>query len=128
MNILDIANVQDCITSLDITARHDGRFLHEWIIGENAGHQLPHCMTRDILQGRISLHYLSINWHGTPNGRGQPEMGWAFNGEKIPKELLEAEITNLRMQCRNGVSFWVSADIEMVPLMAEMIINTFKEE
>lgn len=125
MNLLDIAKVQNCITSLSITARSNGVYLHEWIIGEYARFTHSHHMARDIQDGKISLHDLNINWHGTAKGNGLPVMGWGLNGSEIPEELLNAEITELKMQCRNGVTFWVTVDIELQPITAEMIKATF---
>lgn len=128
MNLLDIAKVQPCITSLDITARNEGRFLHRWLIGERASRYIPDSMRWDVRSGKISLHPMNINWHDTAKGNGQPEMGWGLNPDGIPDELLYAEITNLGMQCRDGISYLVTVTVEMNPLTAEMVIATFKEE
>lgn len=128
MNIYDIANVQPCITSLSITGRNNGNYLHRWIIGDYARATITRFVRRDIQLGNTSLHDLNINWHHTVKGNDQPEMSWGFNPAGIPEELLNAEITHLMMRCHDGVSWWIEVDVEMSPLTAEMIITTFKEE
>lgn len=123
MNILDISRVAWTITRLDVTARaEDTRFLHRWIIGEKPPHiKEGGRMFWEVRRGEISIVKRKINGHCDRKANGQPEMGWGLDEKALPCELLEAEITRLDMRCSDGVTYTVSVDVLMSPIMAEML-------
>lgn len=116
MTIKDVAKVQWAITKLDITARNNGAYLHRWIFEENTEMQ-PVGIWRDVSGGKLSLVPVKINAHGDRKANGQPEMGWGLKEETVPAELLNAEITHLNMNCRDGITYTVSVDVE-IPMLA----------
>lgn len=97
MTLLDIAKVQPAITELDITARDENLlYVHRWIIGENASEK-PMGIWRDVQDGKLTVISESVNAFGQKKGNGQPEIGYAFRPDAVPKELLTAPVTHLSM-------------------------------
>lgn len=122
ITIRNIADVTWTITRLDITARdEESRYLHRWIIGENAPHVGHGKLFWDIATGKVSDIKKKINVHNNQKKNGQPEIGWGIDDTSIPAELLDAEITKLGMRSRDGIEYEVTVDVLLPLLMVEIL-------
>lgn len=123
ITLRELFDVTWSITRVELTARSSGdlSLLHQFWLGDQCDREhLPPGLVHDWAKDAITLSPRKINEHGEP-GRGGPEIGWGLKKRSIPDELLDAEIVHLRMQCRDGITYTVSADIIMQELQIEML-------
>lgn len=114
------------ITELTITARAPNmRFLHErWYAPDAERRETTHQMY-DRLDGKLTVRNIKINAHGD-NARNGPEMGWGVKEELLPKLLIDAPVTHLRMTsafASTGGGVHVRVDVELKELQAQVLIQ-----
>lgn len=129
ITLRDIFDVAWTITRVEITARDPNlRLLHIFWIGEQCDRDhLPRGCVRSWEQGEMTLSDRSINVHGDAKGK-LPEMGWGYKNKSIPEELMDAEVTRLSMNSRNGISCVVSIDVTLQPLTVDKLKAEMRED
>ena len=126
ITLRDLFDVTWTITRLELAVRDEQlRLLYRAMIGKDCDRD--HISTKTLTlygwtKGTLVLSNRKINAHGDASRRG-PEMGWGYKDGSVPDQLLDAEITHLGMQCADGITYTVYADVA-VPAMTAEIIKT----
>ena len=113
MTLGDLFDAMWSISSVQITCRDDGKFMHSFYFDpeEPRGNGLR----IDIASEKVTYIVGPINVHG---GR---EMGWGYKRGTIPNELMNAEIDHLGI-ANYQRGYDVRIDTEEVPeLMVEFL-------
>lgn len=126
ITLRELFTVMWTITRVEVWARReDGQLLHRFWIGEDCDREhLPPGMISDWTHDKLTLAPRKINEHGELV-RGNIEMGWGFKKGTIPKEILDAEVTHLRV---HNVGPHESKTVDIDVVMPEMHIEILKKE
>lgn len=98
VKLKDVLPLMWTITQLNLDVRTpEGLLIRQVIIGD--GCDETNCgrySSEKVEKGELEIINTKVNFHGQRDRHGYSEMGWGVDLKKIPKWLLELEVTSMR--------------------------------
>lgn len=120
ITLKELLQLNETVTLLELYVRQpDGKLIRRSIIGQP--YKLSNQQLDDINRGRLEYIDADINKHGRANRAGQSEMAFSMDWKAIPKQYLDAEVTDIHwMHERYGNVRGSVLDCTIVPIQLSM--------
>ena len=120
ITLKELIQLNETVTLLELYVRRpDNRLIKRAIIGQP--YKLSRQQEHDQSDGKLEYLDRSINKQGRPNRSGQTEMAYSMDWKQIPKEYLDAEVTDIHwLRERYGHVSGSVLDCTIVPIQLRL--------
>ena len=120
LTLKELLQLNETVTLLELYVRKpDGKLIRRSIIGQP--YQLSSHQLDDMERGKLEYIDADINKYGRANKAGQTEIAFGMDWKAIPKQYLDAEVTDISwMHERYGNARGSVLDCTIVPIQLSM--------